>query len=120
MNKGEISSFVGFIKAFLKQWDPSYEEPLMHDIANLGAMHGDDEMQLHEDIAADIIMDSKEDKGLVSMPFQICESNHQRLHDFNMVEREEFANASTSPIDRQHGSQEKDDVDALLVIGRNR
>ena len=44
----------------------------MHDIANLVETHGDEEMHLHKDVSVAIIIDSKEDKVLVSNdPFKI-------------------------------------------------
>lgn len=35
------------------------------------------------------------------------------------MEKEEFAYVSTSTCNDQHGSQEKNDMDAFLVIGRH-
>jgi hypothetical protein len=101
----------------------------MHSILFLEETSYDDDVHLHEDIPTTIIMDSKEDKGLVSYaPFQNSEFDDESIDDLKRIElvekpleEQEFAMYfPLSSCDKQHGSQEDDDVGTLFVIGRHR
>jgi hypothetical protein len=66
------------------QTSSSSHELLVHNISDLGESHVDNEMHLPEDISTILIINVKEDKGLVSNdPFQLFEFNDQTLDDLD-------------------------------------